>query len=85
MTERYPEHQKLKAVKHESQAIGEFLEWLSENEMQICKIQPGEFIRHGGYEAVRDSTEQLLARFFEIDLKKISDEKDAMLEELRSA
>lgn len=25
---RYPEHEKMKAIKDKSQAIGEFLEWL---------------------------------------------------------
>ena len=34
MTERYPEHEKLKAVAHESQTVGSFLEWL-ENEKHV--------------------------------------------------
>src|SRR6266516_6765252 len=35
----YPEHEKLKAVKDASQAIGEFIEWLGENGYHICERQ----------------------------------------------
>lgn len=79
----YPEHKKLKAIAEQSQAIGEFLDW--------CR---GEY----GYELaewdksrkfddrmmpVSESTEKLLAAFFDIDLNKIEAEKRAMLEKMR--
>lgn len=33
----YPEHDKLRAVRDESQTIGEFLAWLSRNNIALCK------------------------------------------------
>ena len=79
----YPEHEKLAEVRDRSQAIGEFLEWLEdEHGFSICERDP-EF--QSFYRLVYKPKEELLAEFFEIDLKKISKEKDAMVHELRDA
>lgn len=43
------------------------------------------FWRPEGYYPIRKSTEQLLAEFFEIDLRKVEDEKRAMLDAIRKA
>ena len=37
----YPEHEKLAKIKEQSQAIGEFLEWLESKHRSICKWQEG--------------------------------------------
>jgi hypothetical protein len=79
----YPEHQKMKAVKPAADAIANFLEWIREEGMTICRYE--ETRRRGEYFPVRDGIKQLLAAHLEIDLKKIDDEKDAMLKELRAA
>lgn len=34
--EKYPEHEKMEAVKADSQTIGEFLEWLFSNGQELC-------------------------------------------------
>lgn len=65
----YPEHDKLRKISDRSQACGEFLDWLEEEK---------------GWELPSHSKPALLAEFFEIDQERLEDEKQAMLNELRS-
>lgn len=82
----FPEHEKITAVKDESQAIGEFIEssgyrlceWSEEADLCDC----GDYIP--GYVPVAGTIETILAKYFKIDLDKIEQEKRAMLEALRS-
>lgn len=76
---KYPEHQKLRAVKDESQSIGMFIEWLRSTNREICRMRFG-----SEYFPIDRSIEKLLAEYFEIDLDKIEDEKDQMVDELRA-
>ena len=80
----YPEHDKVRAVKTESQAIGGFIEWLAEQGIFMCTRR-----RHGmigdDLLPVGESIEVLLARYFKVDLEKFENEKRAMLEKLRAA
>src|SRR5687767_11254733 len=79
----YPEHDKLKAVKDESQKFGTFLEWLQRH-YPICEFvskEPG--YGEDYYFRTFDSTEKILARYFGIDLNKLEQEKLQMLEEQR--
>lgn len=90
--EKYPEHQKLQAVKDKSQAIGEFLEWLQNTKgfrlAQWMKV-PDESAFAAEGDEVDDlvqkfpSVEKLLAEYFQIDLGKLEQEKQAMLEQIR--
>lgn len=140
MASKYPEHEKLEAVHTESQAIGEFLEWLNgERGLVICqsgiaderpvywtdvldtwagdpKKVKAEALKAGviteqdargsyylnvlpklrvavhhwepyereGFFPAHIGIEKLLAEYFDIDLKKISAEKDQMLDEIRA-
>lgn len=78
-----PEHEKLEAIKGDSQACGEFLEWLhAEKGWSLCCIPP-EY--QDTYVPVHYSTERLLAEYFKVDLSKIEDEKRAVLAALREA
>ena len=80
---RYPEHDKVRAVKNESQRLGAFIEWLNEKDMQICEGEEG---LHGvRWYPTTKNIERLLAEYFEIDLQKVGEEKDAMVAEMRSA
>lgn len=82
----YPEHEKLAAVQNKSQAIGEFLDSLRERGIQLCEVYKREgrgYPRDGEYTPITRSLEALLADFFEIDLKKLGAEKDAMLDAQR--
>ena len=46
-------------------------------------LSPNEFYESGALFPWRESREKMMARFFDIDLKKIEDEKRQMLDELR--
>lgn len=74
--ELYPEHAKIRSVRAESRAVAAFLEWLGENQLRICD---------SNYEEDPRGIEQLLAAHFDIDLRKVSAEKDAMLDAHRKA
>ena len=74
-------------MREKSQAIGEFLEWLRSGEADGSKLKRSVFL--GVYTSETEilpfqySVEALLARFFEIDLKKVEQERRALLEEMR--
>lgn len=67
----YPEHDKLRAVVVESQAIGEFIDWLED----VKNI----------YVASHAGLTKLLAEFYMVDLDKIEAEKQIMLRDLEGA
>lgn len=95
---KYPECEKLAAVREKSQAAGEFLDWLKE-EKKILLYRPhvcDEDCREGfmieKYNScprsdeetpVHESTLQFLQEFFRIDPNKLEEERMAMLEECR--
>lgn len=86
-----PECDKIRSVHDKSQLIGEFLEWLRSQGIQLCKdtsatvrcLECGEEYPVG-IMPHHESIEQLLARFFSIDLVKAEDERRKILEDLRS-
>lgn len=92
--QNYPEHEKLQAVKDKSQAIGEFLEWLQDTKHYVIAqweqvdpdTEPGE--SSGADEGLFSASiniEKLLAEYFHIDLAKLEQEKQAMLDKVRIA
>ena len=105
---KYPEHEKLAKIKDQSQAIGDFLEWLRTGEadptgfdrsifLATHEVITEEYSATGEWHDLpkdkwyvgdrlvlfRYNMEELLARYFGIDLKKLEEEKKQMLEELR--
>lgn len=82
----YPEHVKVRAVQSESRLLGRFLEWLNENEYSICEAykNPRSF-REGEYVPLVMPIETMLAKYFEIDLTKLEQEKQLMLDRIREA
>jgi len=81
---------KLIAAHGDAFIIGEFIDWLGESGYRICAFQ--EFTRHSGelgdctpagWYPQRKSYEQLLADYFEIDLKKVEEERREILESIR--
>lgn len=70
MKDPYPEHRKLHALNGESQTLGEFYEWL-ESKGYLNRKAP--------------NVDEVLSKYFNISMAKLSAEKDAMLEEIRSA
>lgn len=81
-----PELARMKAVQPESQAIGNFLAWLEENAMWVGHwVEAGEGSDDDEVGMpVRESFERLLARYFQIDLAKVENERRAILAHHRS-
>lgn len=76
-----PELDKMQNITAKSQPAGEFLQWLLEVKgFVLAKYEGDANYPHPIYQ----TTEELLAEHFEIDLKKVEKEKRAMLEYLRS-
>ena len=76
----YPEHDKLKKVQGNSQAIGEFLDWLvQEKRIFLATSIDGDF-----YPAHQNNI-KLLAEYFDIDLTILEEEKSMMLQTIREA
>jgi len=76
-----PECDKLSAVKDQSQIIGAFLDHLSQEGIEFC-------IREGKYDdlvPLNQSIEVTLAKYFDIDLKKVEQERQAILDYIRTA
>jgi hypothetical protein len=87
------EIEKLAKVQDKSQAIGEFIEWLGDNNMAIVRYATKEDmfddegerngIREGDYLTMIQSIEKLLAKYFKIDLNKVEKEKRELLAQLQ--
>lgn len=75
----YPEHDKLRAVKDQTQAAGEFVEWLR-GEGYVIAQHPED--RDALYPA-NTPLEDLLAQWQDIDRDALEREKRAMLDILR--
>ena len=76
----YPEHDKLREVAEQTQAIGEFIEWLEGKGIFLARYVDGSnFPRH--VHGFRD----LLAEWAGIDENKLEAEKRQMLASLRTA
>lgn len=88
----YPEHDKLTALGERRHTVQEFIDWLFDEKRwdlqeYVSTHDPKKpFSREsdGEYRTIRLSREQVMAAFFDIDLNKISDEKQQMLDEIRA-
>lgn len=80
-----PECEKLAAVADDSNPIGQFIDWMRSNDLEICELVEGEF-EWGSYEPVylgNSGINRLLAKYFDIDLDKVEQERRALLEWLQ--
>lgn len=76
----YPELCKIDRVRGDSKIIGDFLEWLSSQDFEICIRETN------GYEEYRPSRKSInsfLYSYFEIDEKAAEKERAKLLESLR--
>ncbi len=81
----YPEHEKLTAIQEKSQLLGEFLEWARSNGYDFCQMttqEEGSPWERVEYQPYRKSVDQILAEFYEIDLRKLEEEKREILASL---
>lgn len=83
----YPEHDKLEKIHDQSQEIGEFVEWLLSGNSGyfICTQCDSEslFGPIKTYLPTSINIQEVLAKYYEIDLIKLEKEKREMLDELR--
>ena len=77
----YPEHDKLKAVMEQSQAIGEFID--DNGKYVLAEWMEVEGYSHLQLTPVRRPINDILAEYFGIDMRTLESEKRAMLEKLR--
>lgn len=91
-TRQYAEHERLALIKDKSQAIGEFLEWLRNEQVRFarhhehdesCDFGCSDWLESHEYAYM--PVENLLAKYFGIDLNKLEQEKRQMLADLRLA
>lgn len=90
MTE-YPEHEKLIAVKHLTEAIHAFHQWVrdeTDGEVYLARELNDDGLYSSDF-AMRSLSKNeydgLLAKHFGIDLKALEQEKQAMLDKVRAA
>lgn len=71
---------KLRAVQPDSQIIGRFLDWLADNNIELCLREKA---ADGLWRTpISASNIEILAQYFDIDLQKLDDEKRAILDNL---
>lgn len=76
---KYPEHQKLRAIHKKSQVVHDFIEWLESQGIEFAKYDRAE----DQWTSFHTETRQdIVARYFEIDMTVIDAEKQAMIEEI---
>lgn len=83
---KFPEHEKIEALHGRNNLIGNFIEWLKETHTIA------EWIDNEDENAFEDRilvpsmirTDELIAKYFEIDLNKLENEKTAMLDSIRA-
>lgn len=80
-----PECEKLSAVSKKSQEIGEFLDWLQhERHLVLAEWDKEEDYKDNALFPVHISIDVLLAEYFKIDLAKVEQERQALLEWIRN-
>jgi hypothetical protein len=88
-----PELNKVRMLQSKSQAVGDFLEYLGEKGLVICRYASKEdeketgfggglYYNEGDLIPILKSIEQMLADYFAIDLHKMELEKRAILDEI---
>jgi len=75
-----PECDKMLKVAQDSHKLGEFIDWLNGQEITLCTWDS----YNEQYVNCHENPENLLARYFGIDLKKVEQEKRALLDVIRS-
>lgn len=76
----YPEHDKLSALNGANNIVGDFIEWLSEEGFILAKSED----KYDLFPA-SETRDQLIAKYFGIDPKRLEAEKVAMLDAIRKS
>lgn len=78
--DKYPEHAKMMKARDRLDEVARFLEWCEEQNLVLASLDASHAY---GLEAEFHDIESTLAAYTGIDPKKISEEKEAMLQEIR--
>lgn len=73
-----PECDRLLAVADDSHKIGDFLDWLRQQGIRLCRYGSDDNLY-----PISDGIELLLARYYGIDTAKVEDERAALLDAYR--
>lgn len=83
-----PELEKINTHHEDSQKIGEFIEWLNDDQnITLCTYVrhcDADYEDHDIYAPVTLAIVDLLAKYFGVDLDKAEKERVALLEEIRA-
>lgn len=83
---KYPELDKLLEIDgNRKDALSSFLEFLDENDIVLCRRNEQTELHMGAYDRIRENYEELLARFFGVDMDLVEKERRAFLEEFTRA
>jgi hypothetical protein len=80
-----PECEKLAAVSEESNKIGDFIDWLNEIDIVLCKFDEDSERFYSIHQMHSQGINTLLAQYYGIDLDKVERERRALLDWIREA
>ena len=91
---KVPMCEKLRAVADQRSTVTDFLDWLSEQGIVLCKLHTHTReckerglrtcgFRDNEYYSVHENPDRMILRFLEIDEKQLEAERQALLESLR--
>jgi hypothetical protein len=83
--EKYPMHAKLKGLNGSNQIVGDFIEWLDEQRIEMAQWHDAVDGQEDAFLVpIHKSRDDLLAEFFDIDRDVLENEKRAILDEFRA-
>lgn len=77
----YPEHEKLSQVQQAWDTVQEFLEWLENTGYEVVVFD--DLDPEGPYTRAGETREDLIADFLDLNLSRLHNERDQMLERLK--
>lgn len=80
-TTKYPEHEKLKAKEREASTISGFIDFLAEQGWELASFND----KDERLWPIHKRPDEIIGMFLKIDPKKLEQEKQAMLKEIRKA
>ena len=78
-TKQYPEHEKLKARQRDVGLLSEFIDFLAEQGWELAQFND----KDERLWPIHKRPEEIIGLFLEVDPKKLEQEKQAMLAEIR--
>lgn len=73
----FPELAKMQDVEGPSQVVADFLDWLSEQRIDLCTVVPG--LAQDRWAPITEGYEKLRARYFGLDLAAVERERRSIL------